>query len=97
MNGPGPDLTRHWLAKSLAGLIAGFAIAVGLSGLLVWAGPGAPEAPGKHLVMMWAVIPVWMLTLTFCFIFRNGWRAWLWLGGAAVMVNAAQVAARLWL
>jgi hypothetical protein len=91
------DLLRHWLAKGLAGLIPGLAVAIGVSGLFVWAGPGAPEASGRYLVMMWAVVPVWMLILTFCFLFRSGWRAWAWLGGAAVLVNVAQAAARLWL
>ncbi|HTU12812.1 MAG TPA: hypothetical protein VMG08_18120 [Allosphingosinicella sp.] len=92
-----PDLGRHWLAKALAGLLPGLAIAIGVSGLLVWAGPGAPEAPGKYMVAMWAVVLVWMLVLTFCFLFRSGWRAWAWLGGAAILVNAAMVACRAWL
>lgn len=97
MSASGTDLTRHWLAKGLAGLILGLAIAIGVSGLLVWAGPGAPEASDKYMVMMWAVILVWMLVLTFCFLFRSGWRAWAWLGGGAILVNAGQLAARAWL
>ena len=39
----GPDLRRHWLAKGLAGLILGFVIGLGLSGLLAQAGPGGVE------------------------------------------------------
>lgn len=93
----GPDLGRQWFAKALAGLFAGLAIAIGLSGLLAWAGPGGIDAPGKYQVVMWAVVPVWMLALTFCFLFRSGWRAWAWLGGAALLLNAALLACRTWL
>jgi hypothetical protein len=97
MTPPGADLTRHWFAKGLAGLVLGLAIAIGVSGLLAWAGPGGIAAPGKYMVVMWAVIPVWMLVLTFCFLFRSGWRAWAWLGGAALLLHAALLACRHWL
>lgn len=97
MNASGAGLLRHWLAKGLAGLILGLVIAIGLSGLLARAGPGGTDAPGKYVVTMWAVVPVWMLVLTFCFLFRNGWRAWAWLGGAAFLVHAALLACRHWL
>ena len=92
-----PDLGHHWFAKGLAGLLLGLAIGIGISGLLAWVGPDGPEASGKYMVVMWAVVPVWMLVLTFCFLFGSGWRAWAWLGGAAILVNAAMLAARLWL
>lgn len=97
MTGASADLTRHWFAKGLAGLVLGLAIGIGLSGVLVWAGPGAPDAPGKEVVAMWAVVPVWMLVLTFSFLFASGRRAWAWLGGAAVLANGAMIACRAWL
>jgi len=97
MTPEGVDLTRHWFAKGLAGLVLGLVIAIGLSGLLAWAGPGGIAAPGKYMVVMWAVIPVWMLILTFCFLFRSGWRAWAWLGGAAILVHALLLACQRWL
>lgn len=97
MSAAGADLQRHWLAKGLAGLLLGLAIAIGVSGLLAWAGPGGVAAPDKYRVLMWAVLPVWMLVLTFCFLFESGWRAWLWLGGAAILVHAALVACQRWL
>lgn len=97
MNAPGGDLGRHWFAKALAGLILGLAIAIGVSGLLAWTGPGGIAAPGKYMVMMWAVPPVWMLVLTFCFLFKSGWRAWAWLGGAALLIHAALIACQHWL
>ncbi|HEV7660899.1 MAG TPA: hypothetical protein VGO55_13755 [Allosphingosinicella sp.] len=93
----GPDLNPHWLAKGLAGLILGFAIGLGLSGLLARTGPGGVEAAYKYMVAMWAVAPVWMLVFALSFLFRSGPRAWLWLGTAALAVHGALLASRLWL
>ena len=97
MTAPAADLTRHWFAKGLAGLFLGLVIAIGVSGLLAWAGPGGLDPPGKYVVTMWAVLPVWMLVLTFCFLFRSGWRAWAWLGAASLLIHAALLACQTWL
>jgi hypothetical protein len=40
----------------------------------------------KGQFVMWMMAPVWGLTLAFCFLFRSGLRAWLWLGGANLLV-----------
>jgi hypothetical protein len=93
----GPDLRRHWLAKGLAGLILGFVIALGLSGLLAQAGPGGIETAYKYMVAMWAVAPAWMLIFALSFLFRGGPRAWLWLGAVALLIHGALLAGRLWL
>jgi hypothetical protein len=93
----GPDLARHWLAKGLAGLILGFGIGLGLSGLLARTGPGGAETAYKYMVAMWAVAPVWMLVFALSFLFRSGPSAWLWLGGAALAAHGALLASRLWL
>ena len=97
MSAQGAGLTRHWISKGLAGLVLGLVIGIDVSGLLAWAGPGGIDAPGKYMVTMWAVLPVWMLVLAFCFLFRSGWRAWAWLGGAAALVYAALLACQAWL
>lgn len=97
MNAPSSDLTRHWFAKGLAGLVLGLVIGLGVSGLIAWAGPGGTDAPGKYMVVMWAVVPVWMLVLTFCFLFKSGWRAWVWLGGVALLLHAGLLVCQHWL
>jgi hypothetical protein len=93
----GLDPGLHWLAKGLAGLIPGFAIGLGLSGLLARAGPGGIETAYKYMVAMWAVAPVWMMVFALSFLFRSGPKAWLWLGGAALAIHGALLASRFWL
>ena len=81
--------SKDWLPKALAGLILGFALAIGLSGLFAWFGPGGHWAgAGKTQITMWMVSPLWCLILSLCFLFRDGRAAWLWLGGANVLVYA---------
>lgn len=69
----------HWWAKSTAGLLLGFTLAIAVAGLFARL---APDAPGKFQMVMWLVTPVWMGTLSLVFLFRDGWRAWGVLGGA---------------
>lgn len=77
---------RHdWLAKSLAGLCAGFPFAMGCSGLLLIALGGLPPNIRVQFAM-WLVIPVWIGVLGSCFAARNGLRAWLWLIAANLFV-----------
>jgi hypothetical protein len=91
-----PDLERGWLAKGLAGLVLGFVIAIGLSGLLAWTSPGGIETAHLYLVAMWAVAPIWLLIFAFCFLFGSGLRAWSWLGGASLAVHLALLICRAW-
>lgn len=73
--------SRNWLGKAGAGLILGYGLAVALSGLFAWFGPeGLHGGPGKVQINMWMIAPPWVLVLGFCFLFRDGWRAWGWLG-----------------
>lgn len=79
--------SRHWVGKASAGLVLGFAIALGTSGLLAWA-VGARDtfmAPQGQLAM-WFMSPVWCGVLSFCFLFRSGARAWAMLAIAAVAI-----------
>ncbi|MFA5495925.1 MAG: hypothetical protein WC247_14240 [Porticoccaceae bacterium] len=78
-----------WWSKTLAGVLAGFALAFALSGLFAFLTAGGPAAPNKFQVTMWFVAPAWMAALSLCFLFRSGLRAWLWLGGANVVAWAA--------
>ncbi|WP_066097948.1 hypothetical protein [Xanthomonas massiliensis] len=75
--------SRHWLGKTCAGTVLGFGLAVALSGLFAWLGPGGIGAGGgKAQFNMWLMAPVWAGVLSFVFLFRDSLRAWLWLGAA---------------
>lgn len=72
-------IRRDWLAKSLAGAVLGGTLALGASGLFVQAATGLDPGIRAQLAM-WLVVPVWMAALALAFLWRDGWRAWLWLG-----------------
>ena len=75
--------SRHWLGKSVAGLVFGFRLALALSGLFAWLGPdGIHGGGGKIQFNMWLIAPIWCAVLSCVFLFRDSLRAWLWLGGA---------------
>lgn len=74
-----------WCCKVLAGTVLGFFLAVAVSGIFVWV---APLGLGKFQVAMWMVVPVWLAVLSAVFLFRDGPRAWLWLGGANAVAYA---------
>lgn len=81
---------NDWLAKTLAGVLAGLVIALEASALFAALPHGLPP-PLMAQLTMWLVMPIWLSVLAGCFAFRNGVRAWLWLGGAAVVLVAAHV------
>lgn len=83
-----PAFRNDWIAKSLAGTLLGFALAVAISGLFAWVGPGGIAAVNKYQMIMWLVVPLWLGILGACFLFRDGLRAWIWLGGACALVYA---------
>ncbi|MYL99391.1 hypothetical protein GR702_16605 [Novosphingobium sp. FGD1] len=86
-----PQLTsRNWLGKASAGLILGFVLALGLSGLLAWSiGVSDTFFSTKGQLAMWSISPVWCTVLSLCFLFRSGLRAWIGLGLASAVVWAA--------
>lgn len=78
-------IRRDWLAKTLALVLLGFTLAVGVSGLLNLAIVTMPlDARGQ--LAMWSLPPVWFSVLGFGFLFGSGLRAWLWLGAANALV-----------
>ncbi len=85
---PPPGLTsRNWLGKASAGLVLGYALALGLSGLLYWAiGAAGPGLSTKAQFAMWMISPIWCLIVSFCFFFRSGRQAWSGLGLASALV-----------
>ncbi|ASF15962.1 hypothetical protein ACE02Y_05580 [Shewanella xiamenensis] len=68
-------LQPDWWTKSLAGLILGFTLALGLVGLFAWFGPGGIDADTKVQFNMWLITPIWLLILSFSFMFKTGLRA----------------------
>lgn len=91
-----PLTSRDWFGKASAGLILGFAIALGVSGLLFWA-MGVTEGyfSLRGQLTMWIIAPIWCGILSFCFLFRSGMRAWLVLGAAAAAIWLALFATGL--
>lgn len=83
-----PELSsRNWFGKASAGLILGFTLALGFSGLLSWAlGVGETYFSTRGQLTMWSISPVWCGVLGFCFLFRSGARAWGWLALANLFV-----------
>lgn len=72
-----------WLAKSSAGILLGFTLAVALAACFGLFAPGPLRLyNGKHQLTMWLTGFLWALILAGVFLFRDGRRAWLWLGAA---------------
>lgn len=82
-----PLRARNWFGKVSAAFVAGFAIALGISGLIYHAiGVDGGLFSLKGQFTMWIIAPIWSLILSFCFLFRNGARAWSWLGLCAAAI-----------
>lgn len=90
---PSP-MRRDWLGKSLAGALPGLALALALSGVFAWTGPGGAHAPNKYQLTMWLVVPLWAAILSLVFLFRSALQAWCWLGGASLLALGALFALR---
>lgn len=80
-----PPIQEDWLSKTLAGALLGAALALIASSLFAHWGPGGLEAPNKGQFNMWIVPPIWMTIFSLVYMFRSGFRAWLWLGGATLV------------
>ncbi|WP_250458661.1 hypothetical protein [Microbulbifer litoralis] len=79
--------SRNWFGKASAGAIPGFALSLALCGLFARFGPGEVGFfSAQAQVTMWLMSPLWACILSFCFLFQSGARAWLWLGGANVVL-----------
>jgi hypothetical protein len=92
-----PDKTairRDWIAKTLAGALLGFALALGASGLFSHLNAAMPLSVRGQLAM-WMVPPVWLGILSGVYFFASGVHAWLWLGGANILVFGGLLALRL--
>lgn len=73
--------SRNWFGKACAGLVLGFFLALGLSGLFAVIGPGEiGNFSARHQLTMWMIAPLMVAILSGCFMFHTGLRAWCWLG-----------------
>lgn len=72
-------LRPDWWSKTFAGGVLGLSLALALSGLFAWVGPGGITAPNKVQFNMWIIAPLWTLIFSFSYLFTTGRRALLWL------------------
>ena len=68
-------IRADWWTKTITGLVLGFTLALAISGLFAWVGPGGIAAPQKVQFVMWLITPVWMLILSLIYLVRTGVRA----------------------
>ncbi|MBS1186487.1 MAG: hypothetical protein H6R04_505 [Burkholderiaceae bacterium] len=95
MRPPKPHLIqRDWIAKTSAGLLLGFTLGLGCSGLFAHLCADMPLSIRSQLAM-WMVAPVWLCTLSATYLFASGLRAWLWLGCANLLLFGLLGLARL--
>lgn len=87
-------MRRDWLAKTLAGGLLGLTLGLGCSALFSTLATGLPLGVRAQLAM-WMVAPIWLGTLSGCYLFANGWRAWRTLGLANLAVFGAWALLRL--
>ena len=87
--------SRNWFGKVSAAVLLGFTLSLALVGVFDFATPGGlPGGDTKTQLSMWLVSPIWCAIVSFCFFFRNGLRAWLWLGGANILAWGVVLASR---
>ncbi|GBQ83322.1 hypothetical protein [Asaia krungthepensis] len=82
-----PLTTRHWLSKTLAALIPGAALALGVMVLIghLCGSTGNPMTLSAQF-LMWGAALIWVLCLSLCFLFRSGLGAWFGFGWLACLV-----------
>ncbi|MGJ7546615.1 hypothetical protein [Variovorax sp. LT1R16] len=87
-----PRTRAEWLWQSAAGTVLGFTLAIALSGLFAWLGPGGLAPLNKYQFNMWMVPPLWLGVLSAVFLFPSGAAAWGWLGAANLLTFGALLA-----
>ncbi|WP_317203439.1 hypothetical protein [Janthinobacterium sp.] len=81
-------IRADWWSKTLAGAVLGWTLALALSGLFAWLGPGGIAAPQKYQFIMWLIAPLWMIIFSLVYLFRTGLRAVFWLAAANLLAYA---------
>lgn len=75
----------HWVSKTIAGGILGLTFAYALVAIFAWFGPGGISAPTKVQFNMWMITPLWLLVLSFSYLFKTGVKAVMYLALANVL------------
>ncbi|SFD41448.1 hypothetical protein [Pseudoalteromonas denitrificans] len=83
-----------WWSKSIAGIFLGLLLSVGLVGIFAWSGPGGIAAPVKVQFNMWLISPIWLLILSFTYMFKTGLRAFICLSSANIVIYLILFAVR---
>ncbi len=65
----------HWWSKTFAGIILGLSLSYALVFLFAWYGHGGIDAPVKVQFNMWLISPIWLLILSFTYLFKTGLKA----------------------
>lgn len=88
--------SRNWAGRVSAALIAGFTASLAATCIYLRVSgvkDGFFDARGQ--IAMWALAPLWIGLLGFCFLFRSGLRAWGWLAAANLVLWSVYFALRL--
>ncbi|NQY88527.1 MAG: hypothetical protein HRT51_12440 [Colwellia sp.] len=72
----------HWWSKTIAGIILGLTLTYAIVAIFAWHGPGGIDAPVKVQFNMWMIAPIWLLILSFTYLFKTGLKAIVYLGSA---------------
>ena len=95
MSGTDRLSSKNWFGKASAGAVLGLALALALACLFVVITDGETRFTSpRGMFAMWMISPVWAGVLSFCFLFRSGWRAWGWLGLANILGWSAVLLAK---
>lgn len=82
-----PLTNRQWLVKLVAGIVPGIMFSFGCMAVVgvLCRTTGEPRTASAQF-LMWLAVLVWLGVMGSCFLFRSGLRAWVVLGGAAMLV-----------
>ncbi|WP_440053706.1 hypothetical protein ACSLBF_12460 [Pseudoalteromonas sp. T1lg65] len=79
-------ISSDWWSKTFAGTVLGLCLSFGIVGLFAWISTdGLTQAISNERLLwktqfnMWLVTPVWLLILSFVYLFRTGKQAVAWL------------------
>lgn len=75
----------HWWLKTFAGTILGLTLAYAIVAIFAWYGPGGIDAPAKVQFNMWMISPIWLLILSFSYLFKTGTKAVIYLAAANII------------
>lgn len=83
----------QWWGKTAVGVFLGLALSYGIVALIVWFGPDGLHYPlsdqrlfWKTQFNMWIVTPIWMLIVSFIYMFKTTKQAFIYLLSANLII-----------